>query len=180
MKLQRGILNRLFVVLCLSDASMPGAFPSGQAVFLNPRVWICARSFLFHEIVDFVAYLMFVAIRQEFAFYTCKERAQLICLGFIPEGRGLGISATKLLRSSSTAAQTTDLICTRALLGKSVKWRERIPIFSNLLRLKPSPRIALPSLRAPLRSSVGALPAIICAASQRSYLGSSGTRIDLS
>lgn len=167
-------------MLCLSDAGMPGTFLSGQAVFVNPRISICARSLLFREIVDFAAFLMFAVIRQEFAFCTCKEQVKLICLVFISERKFSGISSTKFLWSSPTAAQTTDLICTRALLGKSVKWRERIHIFSNLLRIKPSPRIALPLLWAPLLSSVGALPGISCAASQRSYLCSSGTHIDLS
>lgn len=143
-------------------------------------VCIQAWSLLFPEIIDFAAFLMFAAIRQEFAFCTCKEQVKLICLGFISERRFWGISSTKLLRSSPTAAQTTDLICTGALLGKSVKRRGWIHIFSNLLRLKPSPRVALPLLQAPLPSSIGALPGISCAASQRSYLCSSGTHIDLS
>lgn len=159
---------------------MPGNFPGGQAVFVNPRVHICAQGFLFHEVVYFAALLMLTVIRQEFAFCTYKEQEKLICLGFISERRLLGTTSTKLLRSSSTAAQTTDLICTRALLGKSVKWKEWIHIFSNLLRLKPSPRIPLALLWAQLPSSVGRLRGMSCAASQRSYLCSGGTRIDLS
>lgn len=45
--------NRPFVILCLCDAGMLGTFPSGQAVFVNPKVCIYAQSKLFQKIVDF-------------------------------------------------------------------------------------------------------------------------------
>lgn len=94
---------------------------------MNQKVCVYAQSKLFQKIVDFAAFSVFAAIRHEFAFCTCMEQVKLINLGFICEKRSFEISPTKLLRSSLAASQTADLICTSALLGKSVKGRESFP-----------------------------------------------------
>lgn len=76
-KLQQEILTDS-VMLCLSATATPGTFPGGQAIFLNPRVCICAQSFLFHAIVDFFAtFLMLAAIRRKSHFALARNKIDL-------------------------------------------------------------------------------------------------------